>query len=215
MFAYIMSTVSALLSTLNGQRMRFQQQQHALDTFCSAYKLPQALANKLKVCTCELCSDVERCRRFWMSSVPRLRVPSCVLYRPRLRRTTTTTRPRARSMRPMLRSLMACRRRCASKPCSPCTPACLTSCRSWCAAGNDADRHWLCDLGACRNQQRHHIARSCRPRMRCSSGCLPALPPRTPVLTAEQAPAIFGKVAAQPKARGARGSSSAVSPASA
>jgi hypothetical protein len=47
-FAYIMSTVSMLLSTLNAQKLRLQQQQHQLDSFCNAYKLPSILSQKLK-----------------------------------------------------------------------------------------------------------------------------------------------------------------------
>lgn len=46
-FAYIMSTVSSLLSTFNAQNIRAQETQQQLDSFCRAHKLPTILARKL------------------------------------------------------------------------------------------------------------------------------------------------------------------------
>lgn len=47
-FAYTMSTLSDLFSMLNTQDMRIGEQQHQLDVFCRTYRLPPALARKLK-----------------------------------------------------------------------------------------------------------------------------------------------------------------------
>jgi hypothetical protein len=47
-FAYIMSTVSSLLSMLNAQTMRITDRQQQLDAFCRSHKMPTALALKLK-----------------------------------------------------------------------------------------------------------------------------------------------------------------------
>lgn len=46
-FAYIMSTVSSLLSTFNAQTLRAKETQRQLDSFCRAHKLPTNLARKL------------------------------------------------------------------------------------------------------------------------------------------------------------------------
>lgn len=46
-FAYIMSTVSSLLSTFNARNTRSQERQQQLDSFCRTHKIPQALARKL------------------------------------------------------------------------------------------------------------------------------------------------------------------------
>lgn len=46
-FAYIMSTVSSLLSSFNAQNTRTQERQQQVDSFCRAHKIPQALARKL------------------------------------------------------------------------------------------------------------------------------------------------------------------------
>lgn len=47
-FAYIMSTVSSLLTTLNSQSMHVQEQQQQLESFCRTHKIPPALSLKLK-----------------------------------------------------------------------------------------------------------------------------------------------------------------------
>lgn len=46
-FAYIMSTVSSLLSTFNTQNIRAQETQRQLDSFCRTHKIPPVLARKL------------------------------------------------------------------------------------------------------------------------------------------------------------------------
>lgn len=46
-FAYIMSTVSSLLSTFNVRNTRSQERQQQLDSFCRTHKIPQPLARKL------------------------------------------------------------------------------------------------------------------------------------------------------------------------
>jgi hypothetical protein len=46
-FAYIMSTVSSLLSTLNSQSIRSQETQQQLDSFCRTHKLPSTLVRKI------------------------------------------------------------------------------------------------------------------------------------------------------------------------
>lgn len=47
-FAYIMSTVSTLLTMLNAQTMRIYDRQQQLDAFCRSHKMPTALALKLR-----------------------------------------------------------------------------------------------------------------------------------------------------------------------
>lgn len=47
-FAYIMSTVSTLLSMLNAQNMRLNDRQQEVDAFCRSHRMPPALAIKLK-----------------------------------------------------------------------------------------------------------------------------------------------------------------------
>jgi hypothetical protein len=46
-FAYVMSTVSMLLTTLNTQSIRTQQQQRKLEGFCRSHHIPKPLATKL------------------------------------------------------------------------------------------------------------------------------------------------------------------------
>eukprot|EP00892_Ulva_mutabilis_P003879 jgi/Ulvmu1/1863/UM012_0019.1 len=46
-FAYIMSTVSVLLSSINAQSIRTAERQRQLDSFCRAHKIPPWLAMKL------------------------------------------------------------------------------------------------------------------------------------------------------------------------
>lgn len=46
-FAYIMSTVSSLLSSFNAQSTRSQERQQQVDSFCRTHKIPQALARKM------------------------------------------------------------------------------------------------------------------------------------------------------------------------
>eukprot|EP00892_Ulva_mutabilis_P001042 jgi/Ulvmu1/10939/UM007_0118.1 len=46
-FAYIMGTVSSLLSSFNAQSMRSQERQQQLDSFCRTHKIPPALTRKL------------------------------------------------------------------------------------------------------------------------------------------------------------------------
>lgn len=46
-FAYIMSTVSVLLSSINAQNIRIAERQRQLDSFCRAHKVPPGLAMKL------------------------------------------------------------------------------------------------------------------------------------------------------------------------
>jgi hypothetical protein len=46
-FAYIMSTVSSLLSTYNAQHIRAQERQRQLDSFCRTHRVPTALTRKI------------------------------------------------------------------------------------------------------------------------------------------------------------------------
>jgi hypothetical protein len=46
-FAYMMSTMSELLSAFNTQTIRNQDLQRQLDSFCRVHKIPQALAAKM------------------------------------------------------------------------------------------------------------------------------------------------------------------------
>lgn len=46
-FAYIMGTVSSLLSSFNAQSMRAQERQRQLDSFCRTHKIPLVLARKM------------------------------------------------------------------------------------------------------------------------------------------------------------------------
>jgi hypothetical protein len=46
-FAYMMSTMSILLSTFNSQGLRVSERHRQLDIFCRTHKIPSALAIKL------------------------------------------------------------------------------------------------------------------------------------------------------------------------
>lgn len=46
-FAYIMSTISVLVSSINAQSIRIAERQRELDSFCRTHKVPTDLAMKL------------------------------------------------------------------------------------------------------------------------------------------------------------------------